>query len=103
MVALGFDIKRYLNNRRSKMKVYIECNNYDDKHSFFRLFSLVVPEVSIDFSYGGIGESSEQSTEDRDIEVVEIDLSEVSEKDVRKVGDCISYFTGYVEKNNERE
>jgi hypothetical protein len=83
------------------MKVYIECKNYDDKHSFFRLFGLVVPKVPLDFSYGGIGESSEQSTEDREVELLELDLSKASDKDIRRVGECVSYFTGYIEKDKE--
>ena len=75
------------------MKLYIECNNHDQKSAMFRLLAMVVPEMSIDFTYlierdgGGI-----------EVDVVEIDVSKARYAEMNGVANALAFFQEHIEK-----
>jgi len=75
------------------MKLYIECNDHNQKTAMFRLLAMVVPEMSIDFTYlierdgGGI-----------EVDVVEIDVSKAGYAEMNGVANALAFFQEHVER-----
>lgn len=75
------------------MKLYIECNNHSQKTAMFKLLAMVVPEMDIDFRY-----LVKRDEVDREVDVVEIDVSNSGYAEMNGVANALTYFQAYVEK-----
>ena len=77
------------------MKLYIECNNHDQKSAMFRLLAMVVPEMNIDFKYLDKRDEIDYANQ---IDVVEIDVSKAGYAEMNGVANALAFFQEHVER-----
>ena len=83
------------------MKIYFECASFEDKHKLYELFNIVVPSIHQNFTYGMLGDSNDNRN--REVELLEIDITEVTARDVRKLTNALEYFQAHVATKGEEE
>ena len=83
------------------MKIYFECASFEDKHKLYELINIVSPNVSLVFTYGMLGDSRDNPQ--LEVELLEIDTTEVTDRDVRKLTNALEYFQEHVADRGEEE
>jgi len=83
------------------MKIYFECASFEDKHKLYELFNIAVPSIHQEFTYGMLGDSRDNPQ--LEVELLEIDITEVTDRDVRKLTNALEYFQAHVATKGEEE